>query len=279
MIWDRKSILKYARWVFISLIVLLCFDGMEVSASASNSRMVSSDSTEVSRIQDSLQQNQLKDTLNKIVPYLDDVSTDSETELFFIYILLIVLSTLMSEDLACIGAGLMVANGFIEFWPAALACIGGIFIGDFSLYAAGRWLGDSIFKIRPFSWFISENHVEQSMKWFETKGPVILVMSRFIPGSRFPVYLSAGLLNTKFWKFSLYFGLTVLIWTPIFVWISVFAGNEILAYYEKYDDYAIWILLVALILLFGIYKYLLPLLTTRGRRIVWAKIRRFISRF
>jgi membrane protein DedA with SNARE-associated domain len=275
--WDKESLIRKVSWILISLFLLFCIDKVEVSASDSIKSTVSSESVELILLQDSLQYNQEKDSLNEIVPYLDDIEGGPEAEL--LYILLIVLTTLMSEDLACIGAGLMVAKGFIEFWPAALASIGGIFLGDFTLYAAGRLLGDSIFKVKPFSWLISEENVERSMTWFETKGPVIFVMSRFIPGSRFPVYLSAGLLNTKFWKFSLYFGLTVLIWTPIFVWLSVFAGNEILTYYEKYEDYAIWILLAALILLFVIYKYLLPLLTSRGRRIMWMKINRLLNRF
>ncbi|MDR9415561.1 MAG: VTT domain-containing protein, partial [Gracilimonas sp.] len=142
---------------------------------------------------------------------------------------------------------------------------------------AGRILGSSIFNIAPFKWFIKKENIESVESWFEHKGPIILVISRFIPGSRFPVYLSAGLLKTSFWKFCLYFGLTALLWTPLFVWISVFAGNEILTYYDKYDDYAIWIMIASILVLFIVFKYLLPLLTSRGRRIAWDKIQAWLA--
>jgi len=219
-----------------------------------------------------------QDSLEKLVPYLDDVQQRTSSSSYpYIYMLVIALSSLLSEDLAAIGAGLMAAQGLIDFWPAVFGAIAGIFIGDFSLYFAGRILGNGVFEVAPFKWFLKKETIISAEKWFEKKGPVILVMSRFIPGSRFPVYLSAGLLKTSFWKFCLYFGVTVLIWTPIFVWLSVFAGNEILSYYDKYDDYAIWIMIAAVLILFLLYKYLLPLLTRRGRKIAWSKIQRWFN--
>lgn len=220
-----------------------------------------------------------EDSLGKLVPYLDDVKDRTSSSAFpYLLVIAIALSTLFSEDLACIGAGLMVAQGLLEFWPAVFGAVLGIFLGDFTLYFAGRILGSRVFDIAPFKWFLKKETIHDAEKWFEHKGPAILVISRFIPGSRLPVYLSAGLLKTRFWKFSLYFGLTVLIWTPIFIWLSVFAGNEILSYYNKYDDYAVWIMLGAGLILFLLFKYLLPLLTKRGRRIAWQKIETWLDR-
>lgn len=184
----------------------------------------------------------------------------------------------MSEDLACIGAGLMVAQGLLEFWPAAAAALTGIFVGDYGLYFAGRILGDSVFRTKPLSWIISEDTLESSTKWFENKGPIIMVISRFVPGSRLPVYLSAGMLKTGFWTFTLYFGVTAALWTPIFVWLSVIAGHEILAYYDHYDQYAIWVMLAVVVVLYLMYKYLLPLFTVRGRRIAWQKIKQLLGK-
>ncbi|MBE79513.1 MAG: hypothetical protein CL670_10195 [Balneola sp.] len=204
-----------------------------------------------------------KDSLEKLVPYLNRVEKRSGNELLVVYMLLIILSTLLSEDLACIAAGLMVANGLIAFWPAAIAAVAGIFMGDFSLYFAGRLLGNSIFTIPPFKWLVKKENVYSAEAWFEKKGPVILVLSRFIPGSRFPVYMSAGILKTSFWKFLIYFGLTALLWTPTFVWFSVFAGSELLMFYESYEDYALWIILGVFVFLIVFLRYLIPIMKTK----------------
>ncbi len=199
-----------------------------------------------------------KDSLEKLVPYLDKVNADSEHELILLYMLLIMLATLFSEDLAAIGAGLMAAQGMIPFWPAATATVLGIYVGDYSLYAAGRILGDRIFKVPPFKWMVTKEQIYRAEAWFAKKGPAILVISRFIPGSRLPVYLSAGILKTSFWKFFFYFGVTTLFWTPVFVWLSVIAGNELLRFYEAYEHLALWII-VGVVLIFGvIVRIVLP---------------------
>lgn|GEM_PF-1798759 len=204
-----------------------------------------------------------EDSLEKLVPYLDRVEKGSKNELLVVYMLLIILSTLFSEDLACIAAGLMVANGLIAFWPAAIAAVIGIFLGDFSLYFAGRLLGNSIFTVPPFKWLVKKENVYSAEAWFEKKGPIILVLSRFIPGSRFPVYLSAGILKTSFWKFLIYFGLTALLWTPTFVWFSVFAGSELLTFYESYEDYALWTILGVFVFLIIFLRYLIPIMKAK----------------
>lgn len=263
--------------IIISIVLSLLFIA-EMSGSVLNENIVANesiphDTTDLKflfQVQDS--SNISEDSLEKIVPYLDEVEADSKNELLVIYMLLIAFSTFFSEDLAAIGAGLMVANGMITFWPAAIAVIAGIFTGDFTLYLAGRWLGRPVLKIPPFKWFIHEDSIEVSVRWFDIKGPYILFASRFIPGSRMPVYLTAGILETRFWKFLLYFGGTVLLWTPIFVWLSVLAGNEILTIYETYDDYAVWIILGIVILFIGLYKIVPLVLTTRGRRLLRKKI-------
>jgi membrane protein DedA with SNARE-associated domain len=213
------------------------------------------------------------DSLEKLVPYLDEVEADTKNELVVIYMLLIAFSSFFSEDLAAIGAGLMSANGLIAFWPAAVGVIIGIFIGDFSLYFAGRWVGKPILKLAPFKWMVKEETLDASVKWFKTKGPYILFASRFIPGSRMPVYISAGILDTGFWTFLFYFGGTVLIWSPIFVWFSMIMGNELLSFYEAYDQYAIWVIVTAIPLFYALYKITPLLITTAGRRLLWKKLR------
>ncbi|HBQ58053.1 MAG TPA: hypothetical protein DD671_00045, partial [Balneolaceae bacterium] len=71
-----------------------------------------------------------EDSLEKLVPYLDDVKNRTSASGFpYLIIIAIALSSLVSEDLACIGAGLMVAQGLLEFWPAASGAILGIFVG------------------------------------------------------------------------------------------------------------------------------------------------------
>jgi membrane protein DedA with SNARE-associated domain len=192
-------------------------------------------------------------------------------------IILIILSTFISEDLACIGAGLMVARGLMSFTPAVAACFIGIFVGDTLVYLSGKWLGKNAASKIPFKWFISEMDIKRSNLWFKQKGPVIIIISRFIPGTRFPTYFTAGVIGASFWMFIFYFGVASLIWTPAIVSLSILLGNELIYYFSLYQDYAMLVIGSVLLFIFLTLKILIPLFTYRGRRLLFGKYKRLLN--
>src|SRR5699024_3400336 len=157
-----------------------------------------------------------------------------------ILMLIIIISSFISEDLTAIGAGLLAARGLIGFWPAVAACFVGIFIGDVGLYLVGRFIGKKAADKVPFKWIISRDALDQSASCVSRKGPMIIVSSRFLPGSRLPTYFSAGVIGAGFWMFITYFLISAVIWTPLLVGISKLLGNELLRYFTVYKDYALW---------------------------------------
>ena len=191
-----------------------------------------------------------------------------------ILMLIIIFGTLISEDLTCIGAGLLAARGLIGFWPASLACLLGIFIGDIGLYLAGRFIGRKAVHKAPFKWMLSQNDLDKSAEWFDRKGPMIIVASRFLPGSRLPTYFSAGVIGAGFWMFTFYVLGAAVIWTPLLVGISKILGNELLRYFSLYQEYAIWVFLGLVFLLIVIAKAIIPAFSYRGRRLLVSRYRR-----
>lgn len=194
-----------------------------------------------------------------------------------IIMLIIILSTFITEDLTCIGAGLLVARGLIGFWPAVLACFLGILIGDVGLYIAGRLLGRQAVKRAPFKWFLTEKDLEKSARWFRAKGPAILVAARFLPGSRMPAYFSAGVIRAGFYMFITYFILSGIIWTLLLVGVSELLGNRLIHYFTLYQDYAIWVLIGAITTIILLIKVIIPSFSYRGRRLLVSKYRKFIE--
>ncbi len=185
-----------------------------------------------------------------------------------IFLLLIALATLISEDLTCIGAGLMAAKGTIGFIPAVAGSFLGIFLGDILLFLAGKHLGRPALGYPPLKWIISDEDISRTSRWFTAKGPIIITASRFLPGSRLPTYFSAGMLGTSFWLFSFYFLMAALIWTPLLVGLAAAVGSQILVYYDSYKHYGIMILFGTIFFLWLLIKLLVPLLSLRGRRLL-----------
>lgn len=194
--------------------------------------------------------------------------------LIALYMLLLLLGTLVSEDLTCIAAGILAANGVIGFFPATLACLSGIFIGDTSLYTLGRLFGRPALRKAPLRWFVDERDVVASSRWFRERGAMLIISSRFLPGSRIPVYVGAGVLRMPFGKFIGIFLLAAALWTPCIVSIGYITGDVVLAFLERYERYAIWILIGIIFALIFLFNTLMPLTTWTGRRVFLSKWRR-----
>ncbi|RNC85366.1 MAG: hypothetical protein ED557_00910 [Balneola sp.] len=212
--------------------------------------------------------------IQSLLPFDETNSVKAEGRALIILMLVIILSTLISEDLTCIGTGLLIARGLIGFGPGVLACLIGIFVGDILLYLSGKWLASSTLHRAPLKWFINEKDIQKSYHWFEARGPAIIIASRFIPGTRFPTYFSAGAIGASFWMFIFYFGVASIIWTPILVGLAVLLGQEMINYFNVYQDYALWVLGGVLVTLYLIFKILIPFFTFKGRRLLIGKWKR-----
>ncbi len=192
-----------------------------------------------------------------------------------VWFALLALATLVSEDLTCISAGLLVAQGRISFAVAVLACGAGIFLGDLALFAVGRFLGRPWLRRRPLRWFLSEERIDTASDWFRRRGPIVILLSRFTPGMRLPTYFAAGLLRTSFARFALYFALAVALWTPILVAVSAIVGAPAVAWIASVPAAASLALPLAVISLWLLVALVRSLASHRGRRLWVGRLRRW----
>jgi membrane protein DedA with SNARE-associated domain len=189
---------------------------------------------------------------------------------------LIAAATLVSEDLACVGAGLMAAHGRIGFVSAVVACSAGIFFGDLLLFLAGRCLGRAVLDRRPMRWLAREERIEACSRWFARHGPVVILFTRFVPGARLPTYVAAGMLRTSVRTFALYFAAAVTLWTPLLVGASMLVGREVLDYLGLARRYAPAALVALGLGLLLVVRLAGRLGSFRGRRLLAARWRRLV---
>ncbi|MEO1082279.1 MAG: alpha/beta fold hydrolase [Pseudomonadota bacterium] len=187
-----------------------------------------------------------------------------------VMLLLLAVATYVSEDLACIAAGLLVARGMLEFFPAVGACLVGIFTGDVLLYLGGRLFGAAAVSRAPIRWLVSAERLAQSRAWFERRGAVVLLVSRFVPGTRVPSYVAAGVLGMSIWRFSALLLLAGAIWTPLIVGLAWAAGSSALPMIESYQRYGLAIAVGIAALLWLALRVVLPIFGERGKR--WLQV-------
>jgi membrane protein DedA with SNARE-associated domain len=135
-------------------------------------------------------------------------------------LVLLALSTLLAEDAACIAAGALVASGRLGFVEASLACFAGILLGDLGLFAAGRAAR------RPLEWLVSAEKLHRASEWLSARGASAILLSRFTPGMRLPVYVAAGALRTNPRMFFVTLCAACAVWTPTLVGLSAGLGER-----------------------------------------------------
>ncbi len=185
--------------------------------------------------------------------------------------ILLAVGTHISEDLACVSAGVLAGHGHISFWIATLACFIGIWAGDMGLYLLGRFGGRRLLSKGFLNWIIKEEKLEKGAHLFREHGGKIVVTSRFLPGTRLPIYLSAGLLRYSFLKFSLFMAGACLIWTPLLVFFSMKLGSVLLDWLGIYERAAAWGVVLVVVLVWISIKIVIPALSYRGRRLLYSK--------
>ncbi len=195
-----------------------------------------------------------------------------------VLLMLIAASTLVSEDLACIATGLMVSRGTIGFLPGTIACLVGIVAGDLWLYGMGRWLGRPAIGTAPLRWFVSEAAIDRSARWFDRRGIWIVLLTRFLPGTRLPTYLAAGILRARLWLFVGAFILAASLWTPLLVGASATFGDQVLTRFMAYQSFALPAVLGLALGMLLLFKLVVPICSWRGRRLLlsrWHRLTRW----
>jgi membrane protein DedA with SNARE-associated domain len=134
-------------------------------------------------------------------------------------------ATLLSEDLACVTAGVLVAGGDLSFATAVAGCMSGIIAGDVALMFAGRLLGGRLLGSRAVRRFVNADAVARASAWMNARGPRVIALSRFVPGTRLATYVAAGVLGVRPTLFVAYVTLTAILWVPAVVSASALAGS------------------------------------------------------
>ncbi|NBV49305.1 MAG: alpha/beta fold hydrolase, partial [Verrucomicrobia bacterium] len=193
---------------------------------------------------------------------------------FWILILIIIFCTFVAEDPTCLAAGLLAAEGIIGFWWAALACTVGIFIGDMVLYSLGRWLGRGALRQAPLKWIVKEHEIDRMAGWFGSpRGLLVIVSSRFIPASRVPTFVTAGILRLGLPRLSLLLFVAALVWTPVLMLLGSTLGPPFMEQFPRYKQYAAWIVLGLFAFIWFFTHWVVPAMTWRGRREIVMKVR------
>ncbi|HKD04628.1 MAG TPA: VTT domain-containing protein [Bryobacteraceae bacterium] len=143
--------------------------------------------------------------------------------------LLIFGSAFVLEDVAVLGAALLVANSMVSLPWAAASSFAGIWFGDLGLYLLARRFGRPVFEKSWFKRLIGKKmDLSRSEAWFRDHGATAIMLSRAVPGTRLPTYLTAGLLRVPPGRFIAITAAACVVWVAALFWVSWHIGMMVL---------------------------------------------------
>ncbi len=128
--------------------------------------------------------------------------------------------TFVSEDLACISAGSLIAAGTVDPIAAVIVCFAGIVVGDVLLFGGGWLFGSRILDSSLGSRFVSRQNLDRASAWLSTRGASAIFISRFVSGLRLPTYFLSGVLRVDAKRFVLFVAIAAAIWTPALIVVA-----------------------------------------------------------
>lgn len=153
-------------------------------------------------------------------------------------------ATLISEDLTCIAAGLLIRRAGMDFFVGVLGCFVGIYLGDLGLWLIGRFVGRPALQWSRVRRRLPVHHLERLGDWFDRRGAWAILASRFLPGTRLPMYVAAGAVGRRATGFVVWTFVAALLWTPLVVLGVAIFGETAVRPLERWFGHG-WFLLAA----------------------------------
>ena len=129
------------------------------------------------------------------------------------------------SDMMIIAAGTLVGLGQVGFVPILLSATAGSVIGFVIMYKIGDWFGDHILEQGKIK-FLPIESVHKVERWFVKYGYAIIVVNRFLTGTRAVVSFFAGMSELRLWLTTVLCFVSALIWNAILVTMGMYLGRN-----------------------------------------------------
>lgn len=155
-------------------------------------------------------------------------------------VLLIVGATFVLEDVATVSIALLASQMVIDTSIALPALVVGTVLGDLAVYGVARRASH----VPVVARFLASSSLRPVIGWIDQHALGMVLVARFTPGLRLPVFAGAGSLGVPFSAFATVIVLSTLVWTPGLYWAANTLGAAELDQLGSYG----WLLPLILII-------------------------------
>jgi membrane protein DedA with SNARE-associated domain len=131
----------------------------------------------------------------------------------------------LSSDVDVVSLGAMARDPGLH--TMVLVGLAGILAGDSVIYLVGRRLGVRVAEFRLLRRLVPPDKLERVEKLLRRRGPVVVMIARFLPGLRAPTYFTVGHSRVPYWKFLVFDALAATVSAPLWVCLGFWFGDDL----------------------------------------------------
>jgi membrane protein DedA with SNARE-associated domain len=161
---------------------------------------------------------------------LDHLHSASPSQIYYSLagvLLLCGLGVPIPEDLSLIAAGTLAYLGKVNVHNAFFVCLAAVLGGDSLAFLLGRFFGPRVLASGLFRRFFTPKKQLRVRAYFRKYGSKVMFVGRFLPGLRFTIYFSAGILKVRPAVFFIYDSMAALLSVPLLVYAAYYFGGSI----------------------------------------------------
>ena len=159
------------------------------------------------------------------------------------------------SDLVVVVGGSLIVTHSIEFIPTLILTSLGSVLGFMVLFFVGSQLDKKVVRAGKIK-FLPTEGLDKVEHWFTKYGYLIILINRFLPGTRSVISLFGGLSELDAKKTAILATISAFAWNSIIIYLGILFGKNI-AVVDKYlSTYSNIVLgITALIILIYIFRY------------------------
>jgi membrane protein DedA with SNARE-associated domain len=161
------------------------------------------------------------------------------------------------EDISLISAGYLAHLGKVEIHSIFAVCFAAVLGGDSLAFTIGRLFGTKILASRLGHRYFNPKRQRRVRAYFRRYGSKVIFIARFLPGLRFSIFLSAGMLRVRPYVFIVYDSLAALLSVPFLVYLAYYFGDQIdhVILWAKRSEYGILALIGVAVIIVAVKLY------------------------
>lgn len=179
----------------------------------------------------------------------------------FIYILLIAFLAPLVENLfppapgdtLLIILGTIVGLGKVDFLSVLMISTIGSTVGFTIMFILGKYFGNKVVDSNRFK-FINEKNMQKPRMWFHKYGYLVVVINRFLSGTRAVISFLAGMSNMRLRYSVVLAAISSLLWNVLLIYLGKIFGSNWRIVNQYLETYGLYLLPVV-VLLFGYFIY------------------------